>query len=105
MRISPGEVMATDRAESVMAFYSQSYALVRFLQEASAGKYLVDYQCLIGDGLLGKWPLCLPDRAVARNRDLARTIDWNGRVGIQLFRDYVCPEIKSLEDEYLSFCW
>ncbi len=32
LRISPGEVMATDRAESVMAFYSQSYALVRFLQ-------------------------------------------------------------------------
>jgi hypothetical protein len=103
--ISPGEVMATDRAESVMAFYSQSYALVRFLQEACAGKYLVDYQRLIRDGLLGQWPLCLSDRTVAENRDLARTIDWNGRVGIQLFRSYVCDEIPSLEDEYLSFCW
>jgi hypothetical protein len=103
--ISPGEVMATDRAESVMAFYSQSYALVRFLQEACAGKYLADYQRLIRDGLLGQWPLCFSDRTVAENRDLARTVDWNGRVGIQLFRSYVCEEIPSLEDEYLSFCW
>ena len=103
--ISPGEVMATDRAESVMAFYSQSYALVRFLQEAGAGKYLVDYQRLIRDGLLGEWPLCLSDKTVAENRALARTVDWNGRVGIQLFRAYVCNEIQSMEDEYLSFCW
>jgi len=102
---SPGEVMATDRAESVMAFYSQSYALVRFLQEAGAGKYLVDYQRLIRDGLLGQWPLGLSDKAVAESRDRARTVDWNGRVGIQLFRSYVCDEIPSLEDEYLSFCW
>lgn len=102
---SPGEVMATDRAESVMAFYSQSYALVRFLREGNAGKYLLDYQRLMQDGLLGEWALCSSDRAVAKNRDLARTIDWNGRVGIQLFRAYVCEEINSMEDEYSSFCW
>jgi len=105
LRMSPGEVMATDRAESVMAFYSQSYALVRFLQEARAGKYLVDYQRLIQDGLFGEWPLCRSDRAVAQDRDLPRTIDWNARVGIQLFRAYVCDEIQSMENEYLSFCW
>jgi hypothetical protein len=102
---SPGEVMATDRAESVMAFYSQSYALVRFLREGSAGKYLLDYQRLTQDGLLGEWALCSADRAVAQNRDLPRTIDWNGRVGVQLFQAYVCEEIKSMEDEYSSFCW
>ena len=102
---SPGEVMATDRAESVMAFYSQSYALVRFLREASAGKYLLDYQRLMQDGLLGEWALRSSDRAVAKDRDLPRTIDWNGRVGIQLFRTYVCEEIESMEDEYSSFCW
>lgn len=103
--ISPGEVMATDRAESVMAFYSQSYALVRFLREANAGKYLAHYQRLMQDGLLGQWPICVADRKVAENRDLARTIDWNGRVGMQLFQAYVCNEVKALEQEYLSFCW
>lgn len=103
--ISPGEVMATDRAESVMAFYSQSYALVRFLQEGHQGKYLPDYQRLVRHGLMGEWPLCSADQAIARDRGLPRTVDWNGRVGLQLFRTYVCNEISSIEDDYASFCW
>ncbi|MHC4366231.1 MAG: hypothetical protein ACYSW8_01300, partial [Planctomycetota bacterium] len=33
---NPGNVLATDQTEAVTAFYSQSYALVRFLQEADS---------------------------------------------------------------------
>jgi len=37
--MSPGEALATDQTEAVMAFYSQSYALTRFLREAGYGKH------------------------------------------------------------------
>ena len=102
--ISPGEVMASDRAESVMAFYSQSYALVRFLQEARNQKYLRHYQALVYDGLQGKWPLCKKNRRIAEDRNQARTIKWNSWVGKKLFAHYICSDLDAVELEFLDFC-
>lgn len=101
---SPGEVLATDQAEAVMAFYSQSYALVRFLREAGYGKRLNSYHRLLHDGLLGYWPLDESAGATAENRNLPRTIPWNRAVGRQLFDRYVGNDVEQLDREYQAFC-
>ncbi len=81
---SPGEVLATDQAETVTAFYSQSYALVRFLREAGSGRRLSSYHRLLWDGLSGQWPLDESAGTTAQDRNLPRTILWNRQVGPQL---------------------
>jgi len=101
---SPGEVLATDQSETVLAFYSQSYALVRFLREAGAGRHLTRYHRLLWDGLLGEWPLDKSDGQTAENRNLPRTIGWNRTVGPQLFRHYIGRDLEQLEREYLAYC-
>jgi hypothetical protein len=101
---SPGEVLATDQAEAVMAFYSQSYALVRFLREAGYGKRRSAYHRLMSDGLTGQWPLDESAGATAQDRNLPRTILWNRQVGRQLFEHYIGPDLDQLNQEFTTFC-
>jgi hypothetical protein len=101
---SPGEVLAIDQAEAVMAFYSQSYALVRFLREADYGRRLDSYQRLLSDGLTGRWPLDESAGITAADRNLPRTIPWNRQVGRQLFEHYIGTDLNQIEQEYLAFC-
>ncbi len=101
---SPGEALATDQAEAVMAFYSQSYALVRFLREVDYGRRLGSYHRLLSDGLLGRWPLDESAGTTAADRNLPRTIPWNRQVGRQLFEHYLGPDLDQLEQEYAAFC-
>lgn len=101
---SPGEVLAMDQTETVMAFYSQSYALVRFLREAGRGKRLTRYHRMLWDGLLGEWPLDKADGRTAENRNLPRTIHWNRVVGARLFEHYVGDDFDELQREYSAYC-
>lgn len=101
---SPGEVLAVDQAEAVLAFYSQSYALIRFLREADSGKRLDAYHRLMSDGLTGQWPLDSAAGATAEDRNLPRTISWNRQVGRQLFEHYIGSDLDRIEREYLAFC-
>jgi hypothetical protein len=102
--INPGQVLATDQTKSVMAFYSQSYALVRFLREANSGRLFGTYQKLLADGLWGNWPLDETSKQIATDRNLPRTILWNHLVGTQLFQQYVNEDFERIEQEYLAFC-
>ena len=101
---SPGEVLATDEDHAVMAFYSQSYALIRFLCESGYGRYLESYRLLMSDGLQGRWPLDESDGATAADRNLPRTLAWNRQVGRQLFEQYIGSDLDRLEQQYLVFC-
>ncbi|MEA3225470.1 MAG: hypothetical protein U9Q07_05925 [Planctomycetota bacterium] len=101
---NPGDVLATDRTEAVMAFYSQSYALVRFLQEADGGRRLDAYYRLLADGLRGDWPLDKASRNIAADRNIPRNILWNHIVGLVLFQDYIGYDCELIEQEYLAFC-
>jgi len=102
--ISPGEVLATDQDQAVMAFYSQSYALIRFLREAGYGRRLDAYRRLMSDGLLGRWPLDRSAGTTAEDRNLPRTLQWNRQVGRQLFEHYIGTDLDHLEQEYTAFC-
>ena len=101
---SPGQVIATDQTKAVLAFYSQSYALVRFLREAGGGKYLAGYQQMLWDGLSGQWPLDEAARHTAEDRNLPRTVDWNRLVGAALFARYIGDDFDRLEREYATYC-
>jgi len=101
---SPGEALATDQAEAVMAFYSQSYALVRFLREVDYGRCLDSYHRLLSDGLSGQWPLGRSNSITAADRNLPRTLLWNRQVGRQLFERYIGTDLDRLEQEYSAFC-
>ncbi len=102
--INPGQVLATNETEPVSAFYSQSYALVRFLRESDQGKRREIYNKLLADGFLGKWPLDDVSREIAIDRNLPRTILWNHIVGTQLFQQYIHEDLDKIELEYLEFC-
>ncbi|MBN2139290.1 MAG: hypothetical protein JW720_15920 [Sedimentisphaerales bacterium] len=101
---NPGDVLATDQTEAVLAFYSQSYALVRFLREDGYGEWLGDYRRLLYDGLRGDWPLDEVSGRIARDRNEPRTVLWNRIVGISLFEKYIGEDIDKIESRYLSYC-
>jgi len=102
--INPGEVLATNQTEAVTAFYSQAYALVRFLREDGYGKRLGNYHHLLLDGLRGTWPLSEAKKRVAADRNIPLTVRWNRTVGPKLFEHYVSEDFEQIEQEYLMFC-
>jgi len=101
---NPGQVLAMDHTEAVMAFYSQSYALVRFLREGADGRRLDAYHRLLADGLYGRWPLDKVSSKIAADRNIPRNILWNHIVSLVLFEDYVGSDYEQIEKEYLAFC-
>jgi hypothetical protein len=102
--MNPGDVLATDQTRDVMAFYSQSYALVRFLREYGHGQRLLVYHELLADGLYGNWPLDETSMKIAADRNIPRSVLWNHIVGLSLFQEYVGFDIEQIEQEYLTFC-
>ena len=100
----PGDVLATDQAEAVMAFYSQSYALVRFLREARCGQHVGTYERLLADGLKGGWPLDDVSKLIAADRNMPRNILWNHIVGLVLFQEYIGEDFEPVEKAYREFC-
>lgn len=102
--INPGEVLATNESEAIMAFYSQSYALVRFLRERGYGEQQDTYRRLLTDGLKGAWPLDEVSKRIAQDRNQPRTILWNRIVGNLLLQQYIGSDLDKLEQEYLAFC-
>ena len=102
--LNPGEVLATNESGAAMAFYSQSYALVRFLREEDFGKRLRRYHQLLLDGLWGKWSLSEVNKRIAADRNIPLTVRWNRAVGSQLFKQYIGDDFAKIEEEYLAFC-
>jgi hypothetical protein len=102
--MTPCDVLATDQADAVTGFYSQSYALIRFLREADGGKRLNDYYRLLADGLRGNWPFDDMSKKIAADRNIPRSILWNQHVSLILFREYIGGEFEPVEREYRVFC-
>ena len=104
MGINPGQVLATNASEAVMAFYSQSYALARFLRESGYGGRADSYRQLLLDGLTGDWPIDRVSKRIATDRNIPKSVLWNRIVGMQLFKHYIGSDFEQIEKEYLAFC-
>ncbi len=102
--MNPGEVLVTSSDSAVAAFYSQSYALVRFLREEDYGRRLSNFHRLLLDGLNGRWEIGDINKAIAADRNVPLTIPWNQEVGLQLFGQYIGSEFDEIEKEYTRFC-
>lgn len=102
--VNPGEVLAANEADAAMAFYGQSYALVRFLREEDYGKRLRNYHKMLLGGLRGDWPISEADKRTAADRNIPRTVLWNRTVGPLLFEHYIGDDFYQIEDEYTAFC-
>jgi hypothetical protein len=101
--MNPGEALVTGD-DTVMAFYSQSYALVRFLREDDYGKRLGNYHKMLEDGIEGKWPLEEGGKRIAADRNIPQTVWWNRAIGTKLFEYYISDDFDQIEKEYLMFC-
>ncbi len=101
--MNPGEAIVTS-GEAMTAFYSQAYALVRFLREEDYGKRLGNYHQLLLGGLKGDWPLSPTNRRIAADRNIPLTVRWNRAVGPKLFKDYISDDFDQIEKEYVAFC-
>lgn len=101
--MSPGQVLAAGN-ESVQAFYSQSYALVRFLREENYGRYLQSYHRMLDGGLMGNWPLTNQQARIAADRNIQLTSGFNRVIATSLFEHYITADIESLQNDYLLFC-
>jgi len=102
--MNPGQVLATDQSQDVMAFYSQAYALVRFLQSGKCGIFAPKLRKLLADGLAGDWPIDPVSKTIALDRNRPRTVLWNQIVGIRLFEEYISDDFPQIEKDYLAFC-
>ena len=102
--LNPGEVLTANEDGAVAAFYSQSYALVRFLREEGYGKRLGNYQKMLADGLGGNWPINETNKRIAADRNIQLTVKWNRAVGKKLFEYYIGGDIESIEEEYVTYC-
>jgi len=101
--MNPGEAVI-DSDDTVAAFYSQAYALVRFLREDDYGKRLADYQKLLYEGLAGQWPIPEQFVQIASDRNIPMTVRWNKMVGTAMFEHYIEDNLNDIEAEYLTFC-
>jgi len=102
--MNPGEVLTTNETETLMAFYSQSYALVRFLREEGYGKRLANFHQLLLGGLRGDWPLSEVSKRIAADRNIPLTVRWNRAIGPLLFKHYIDDGFEEIEKEYVAFC-
>ncbi len=102
--INPGQVLMTADDYSVAAFYSQSYALVRFLREEDYGRRLSNFHKMLLDGLNGRWQISDSNKKIAVDRNIPLTIPWNEQVGPQLFEQYISGDFEKIEKEYQLFC-
>ena len=103
LTLNPGEVVASADIEAVMAFYAQSYALIRFLKEDDYGINLMKFQNMLLDAKNGKWPLDRNLSKLASDRNVNLTVEWNRYVSPKLFEYYI-DNHKSLQENYFKFC-
>jgi len=102
--LNPGEVVAHADTEAVMAFYAQSYALIRFLREEGYGRHLDKYHNLLLGACNGTWPLDESLEKVACDRNIPLTANWNRHVSPKLFSSYISEDYNKMHAEYAAFC-
>lgn len=82
--------------EKVATYYSQAWALVRFLREGRSGKYAAKFQKLVGE--LGTHQLVTRARACQAARG-GEAISF----GEAVFRQYITDDLDTFEQEFRAY--
>ena len=90
--------------DAVTTFYSQCYALVRFLCESDYENSLESFCHMLTDGLTGNWPIEPENKIIAADRRILLTSRWNKAVSSQMFKHYIDTDLEKTEKCYLEFC-
>lgn len=101
--LDPGQTVRIGQ-DATQAFYSQSYALVRFLKEDNYGQRLAQYHQMLMGAVEGTWPLTDESKRIAADRNIPMTIEYNRAAGTKLFEHYIGTDFAGLEQQYLLFC-
>lgn len=112
IRLNPGQVIGahyngqSNRNEqaAVSAYYSQCYALARFLREEGYGKRINKFHSMMLGGLNGTWPLEEQNIRMASDRNIPMSVGWNSYISPKLFDLYIQEDPKQLQREYEAFC-
>lgn len=103
--LNPGEVVLDEpQNKSAMAFYAQSYALVRFLREDNYGIRLSQYHQMLLGALNGTWPINEAEARMASDRNVQLTVRWNRYISPKLFDIYIKDDFNKIEQQYHQFC-
>jgi hypothetical protein len=103
--LNPGQFLdASGSSDSILTFYAQNYALVRFLRENNYGIRLRNYHHLLNDGAAGHWPLQGDFALLAADRTRNLTVGWNMQVSPALFTRYIDDDLDRFDAEYKAFC-
>jgi len=103
--LNPGQIVVNEQSDAAtMAFYAQSYTLVRFLREENYGKWLGNYYQMMLGALHGTWPISDAEAKIASDRNIPLTAQWNSYIAQKLFSIYIGGDIEKIEPEYLRFC-
>jgi len=103
--LNPGQYLdAAVSDDSILSFYAQNYALVRFLRENNYGVRLRSYHQLLSDGASGRWPLQGEFADLAADRTRRLTVGWNMQVSPALFTHYIDEDLDRIDAEYKAFC-
>jgi hypothetical protein len=101
--LDPGQAVRIGQ-DATQAFYSQSYALVRFLKEDNYGQRLAQYHQMLMGAVDGTWPLTDEAKKIASDRNIPLTIEYNRAAGTKLFEYYIGTDFAGLEQQYQLFC-
>ncbi len=101
--LDPGQAVRIGQ-DATQAFYSQSYALVRFLKEDNYGQKLAQYHQLLMGAVDGTWPLTDEAKKIAADRNIPMTVGYNRAAGTKLFEYYIGTDFADIEQQYLLFC-
>jgi len=101
--LDPGQAVRTSE-DAAQAFYSQAYALARFLKEDNYSQRLPQYHQMLMGAVDGTWPLTDQAEKIAVDRNIPITIEYNRAAGTQLFEHYVGTDYDIIEQQYLLFC-
>jgi len=101
--LDPGQAVRISE-DATQAFYSQSYALARFLKEDNYGQRLAQYHRMLMGAVDGTWPLTDEAKRIAADRNIPLTIEYNRAAGTKLFEYYIGTDFADIEQQYLLFC-
>ena len=101
---NPAQAFADSNDGAVTTFYSQCYALIRFLCESDYENSFAGFCGILNDGLTGSWPIEAENKIIAADRRIMLTAGWNKAVSCEMFRHYVDSDLEKAEKSYLDFC-